>query len=59
MESLYRDYAVVGGPTEIAAIAAGWWLVCATGELCHAVIAALKLAAFTSLAVGAQKGGRR
>jgi hypothetical protein len=28
-------------------------------ELCHAVIAALKLAAFTSLAVGAQKGGER
>ncbi|HET9041346.1 MAG TPA: DUF1772 domain-containing protein [Gemmatimonadales bacterium] len=27
METLYRDYAVVGGVTEVAAILAGWWLV--------------------------------
>ena len=27
MESLYRDYAVVGGPLEIGAIAAAWWVV--------------------------------
>ena len=27
MESLYRDYAVIGGVNELAAIAAAWWLV--------------------------------
>ena len=107
MESLYRDYAIIGGVTEIAAIAAAWWLVRVvrqtpefrwavasavlltvafvvvwvgfiapinrvfaswtpetvpadwTGwrnrwEFWHAVIATLKLAAFTSLAIGVQ-----
>lgn len=108
MESLYRDYAIVGGVVELAAILAGWWLVLAarntpafrwalgsalllsvaffvvwTGfiapinrvfatwspsslpadwasyrdrwEMWHAVIAALKLAAFSALAIGVQK----
>ncbi len=114
MESLYRDYAIIGGPVDIAAILVTWWLawmlrrsgdfrwaltaavlltvafvvvwvgfvapinsVFATWtpdtvpadwtrwrdrwELCHAVIAALKLVAFAALAIGAtegQAGGR-
>ena len=32
MESLYRDYAIVGGVVEIAAILAGWWLVVAVRD---------------------------
>ena len=108
MESLYRDYAIVGGVVELAAILAGWWLVLAVRrtpafrwslgsavllsvaffviwigfiapinrvfatwsssslpadwasyrnrwEMWHAVIAALKLAAFSALAIGVQK----
>jgi hypothetical protein len=27
METLYRDYAIIGGVTELAAIVAVWWLV--------------------------------
>jgi hypothetical protein len=108
MESLYRDYAIVGGVVELAAIVAGWWLVRAVRntpafrwalwsavflsvaffviwigfiapinrvfatwtpsslpadwasyrnrwEMWHAVIATLKLAAFSALAIGVQK----
>lgn len=109
MESLYRDYAIVGGPVELAAILAGWWLVVTVRrtppfewalasalllslaffgiwigfiapinrvfatwtpgslpadwtsyrdrwEMWHAVIASLKLAAFSALAIGVQRG---
>jgi uncharacterized membrane protein len=108
MESLYRDYAIIGGVVEIAAILAGWWLVLTVRrtpafgwalaaaillsvaffviwigfiapvnkvfaswspeslpanwasyrnrwEFWHAVIAALKLAAFASLAIAVQR----
>jgi hypothetical protein len=112
MESLYRDYAIIGGPVDILAIVVTWWLVWVVRrsgefhwvlaaallltvafvvvwvgfvapinsvfatwtpasvpadwtdwrnrwELCHAVIAGLKLTAFTALAIAAVKGQER